>query len=571
MSMSIKIRDTFKILDLAKTNVNNLAIQVNKALNSALPSRILSRANIFNILINVSRDLSTMALLQMEDNLVEQNILVAQKETSVRGLSTLAGHKATRALSSKGVVKIKFKNGISNITGASLVFNGAKFRSLENGLSYVMRDDIKTVYINNDEDVFLNIIEGEYAELQHVAVGVPLEKIELDNTSAIENGNITVKVNGVPYKEADSLYDMPKGSKGFLTKNGIGNQVDVIFGNDVFGVQLKEGDVVSVRYIITHGEDGNVSSESMFEIDSGVYGSDGTPVSINDYAHISISNGFQLGSNGEHIETTRLMAGMSSRSMVFVRPENLQAYLSRLTILSYINVWSEPDSLVFKMLLLPNLNNKLNTYSEYYSLGVDDMKLTAGQETAILEYINTSGSQATTTEFEFIKPTFEKYAIFLYINGEFVDKAQTRNKIYDTIAQYMLEKTFLSNVSLERGTIPRGEIINRLVENIDEIQEVNINIISESNESAKINGHYYKNDVVVVGSAKKMISVRHNLEVGENPNLGFNELGSIEPSDNTAIPILSKGFHTYNKSGNFRVDKPIYIFYKNINGHYEEL
>lgn len=569
--MNIKFRDTFKILDLAKTNVNNLASQVNRALNSALPNRVLSRSNIFNMSISVARDLATMVILQLEDNLVEQNILVAQKETSVRGLSTLAGHNATRALSSNGVVKIKFKKGISNITGSSVIFNGTKFRSIQNGLTYVMKESIKSVYTNNDDDVFLSLIEGEYADFQYVAEGLPLEKIELDNTSAIENGNITVKVNGVPFTEADSLYDMPKGTKSFITKNGIGNQVDIIFGNDVFGVLLKDGDVVDVRYLLTNGEDGNVSTESTFEIDSGVYGSNGVAVSINDYAHISISSGFQLGSNGEHIDTTRLMAGMTSRSMVFARPENLQAYLSRLTILSYINVWCTPDDLVFKMLLLPNLKNKLKTYSEYYSLGVEDMKLNDGQKSAILDYINTSGSQITTTEFEFVDPIFEKYAIFLYVNGDFVDKGQARNKIYEAVAQYMLEKTFLSNISIEKITIPMGELINRLVDSVDEIEEVNINIISERNEAAKINGYYYKSEIVVGGSSKKKISVRYNLKDGENPNIGFNELGSISPTDQNSIPILSKGFHTYNQSGNFKVEKPIYIFHKNINGDYEEL
>lgn len=569
--MSIKFRDTFKIFDSVRTNVNNLSSQISKALNSSLPNRILSRANIFNISINVARDLTTMAILQMEDNLIEQNILVAQKETSVRGLSTLAGHNATRALSSKGVIKIKFKRGISNITGSYIVFNGTEFRSIENGLTYVMVDGKKTVYVNDDDDVFLTITEGEYSKNQYVAIGRALEKVELDDNSAIENGNITVKVDGVPYYQVDSLYDMPKGSKSFITKNGIGNQVDVIFGNDVFGTQLKQGAVVDIKYLITNGEDGNVSTESTFEIDSGVYGSDGTPVSINDHMNISISNGFQLGSNGEHIETTRLMAGMTSRAMVFVRPENLQAYLSRLTILSYVNVWSDPDDLVLKMLLLPNLKNKLNTYSEYFSLGVEDMKLSKGQQTAILDYINTSGSQVTTTEFQFVEPTFEKYAIFLYINGDFPDKRQVRNRIHEVVAQYMLEKTFLSNVVFDEHIIPSSEIINRLVENVDEIKEVNINIISENNESAKINGFYYKTETIVSGSANKNKLVKHSIKEGENPNIGFNELGSIQPTNKKAIPILSKGFHIYNQSGEFVVEKPIYIFRKNINGHYEEL
>lgn len=565
-----QFKDSFSILTTVKDSIKDLKVKVNQALNKTLPSRVLSKANIFNTAIDVSADLANTVLLHVEDSLVEQNIDVAQKELSVRGLATLSGHQSCRPLSSTGVISIKLKPEIQLIAGPKLVFANTTFVCAQNNLTYSMINKTPRVISTSDELILVDIIEGSYETMKIVAEGKSFEKIKLDSIGAIENDNIKVFVNGEQWKKIDSLYEGSPISKTWYSKNGIDSQVDIIFGNNVYGKQLQEGDVIEVTMLITSGELGNVDNNATWSSSQGIYDTSGNNFDISEYSTISVWSGFVMGSNGEHIETTRSLAGYNSRSLAFIRAENLKAYLSRLSILSHIDAWTLEDDLVFNVIALPNITNKLSTYYDYFNLSDADISLTTNQKNELINFIEKSQGQIISSEIILHDPVFEKYAIMVYIDAIFVDKKKMKMLIYESIAKVMLESTF---IDVEIGTIQsisETEFLRELIL-IDEINGVNIDILSERNELARINGTYEIIETSYVGSVKQLTKVIKTVLPTENPNLGFNELGGIQTIDRKSIPILRSGFLKYNgDDDSFVLDKPIYIFYKTNNG-YEEL
>lgn len=564
-----QFKDSFKHLKTAANEVKNIGQQVNGVLNKILPSRILSKANIFNMSIEVAEDLSTMVMMHVEDSLVESNINLSQKETSVRGLATLSGHDAIRPISSDGIVNLSINTNLRLVT-PSILFSNTTFRSEENNLVYQLLSDVQSIP-SSTSSIDLKIVEGSWVENRFIANGDKMETLRLDDNLAIENYHIKVRVNGELWNVADALYDMKSTDKSYLLKNGIGNQVDIIFGDDVHGRRLKEGDVILINHLVTSGEEGNVSNLSKFKIISGVYDSEGRAIDINDYTNIVASSGFMLGSNGEDIDMTRAIAGFNSRALTFTRPENLKAYLSRLSVLSYIDVWTNQDSNIFNILILPNISRVIHSYRDYLQTDISKFTLNQLQKSSIVEYINTSGAQTTSTELLLVDPVFDKYAIFVYINATILDKNILKNQIEETISKVFLDSTFLNADMSTQGVISQTAILESIW-SINNIHQANIDIVSEKNELARINGFYYTDEVKNVGSAKQIVSVRKTVSAEENPNLGFDELGTIvAESDRKIIPILRSGFLKYNPEGeNVLLEKPIYIFYKTVNG-FEEL
>lgn len=630
-----KIIDNFKHLGEASQNVNILGNKVMSVLNKLLPNRIMSNSNIFNISVELAQDLSKMIMLNVEDSLIENNILIAQKELSVRGLATLASHQSTRPISAKGVISIKI-NPTVTLDTPNLIFNKTVFSSKENNMRYTMLDE-QLIFSTTTVEILVPVIEGVFVTDKFVAKGQKLEKIELDSTEPIENDNITVRVNGIIWSKKDSIYDMIANDESYILKNGIVNQVDIIFGDGINGKKLNDGDTVEVTYLQTSGESGILSDEAEFSIVSGVYDSNGEAINIVDSTTMVVYSGFNLASNGESIEMTRNIAGYNSRSLAFVRPTNLQAYLSRLSIISHIDAWSNPlDNQIINLMVTPNIKNKLSSYSDYLDFDESLFVFNTSQKSDILNYIDESQRQTTNTEIIIHDPSLKKYATFIYLDGDIYDKESTKKDIVEIVAREFLLKTFLNSGGYDYNTmISKNDIESAIIQELGFVN-CKVDFVSERNEKAMIDGFYelientdgtissnvkfltnnrilpYENrlnrgNTVEIGStlstssneinmsqvARSMDITTNNgliaqsidtnnlvnrldenvvyLDGSTNPNLGFDEFGSILVENRKEIPFLRGGFNKRNSDGStFLLEKPIYILWNSING-FEEI
>ena len=571
MQQNNQFTDKFRFLTLSAAKASNLRQQINRFLSKTLPRRILSRANIFEQVLNVVQDLSNLNMFYTEDSVINNNILTAQNETSVRGLSQFSGHKAARARSASGSIIVNVLPGLQLLT-PSIIFDNATFKCNNNNLTYSLQNPNSTFEISTDTESFnLNLIEGIWIEQKFVADGTDLFSISLNDLNIIENENIYVYVNSELWSEYD-FYDLISNTNGYFTRNGITSQVDIVFGDNIHGRKLNEGDTVLIKYLTTNGETGNLANISetvQFELLSGIYDSEGSDIDITDNILIQYDSGFSLGSFGEHIETTRALAGYNSRSSVLARPENLKVFLSKLSILSYIDVWTNEDDLVFNLLLLPNVLNRINSYSDYLYLDNTDLKLSVNERTEIKTYINTSKSQLTSSELIFNEPIFKRYAIFVYLDATYTDENNLKQKIYNSISKLMLQETFADLDLNTNKVISKSSIQNELFD-LPEINRVSLEIMSEDNELARINGYYDKIETVNNGSVKEKKTVRTEVSANENPNLGFTDLGDIATAEKFEIPLLRSGFSKYNnESDPIILDKAIYIFSKQNNNWIE--
>lgn len=565
-------KDKFKFLTSESGKINTMRSQVNSMLNRILPNRILSKANIFNLTLDVVQDISNVNLFYIEDSLNENNINTAQKDVSVYGLARLSGYNAVRPISSRGTLKISLKQGIQALT-PQLILKDIVLVCDNNSLKYVSNIKNDIVKINTSTDnVFIEFIEGEKKEQSFVCDGSNLFTVNLDDNEPIENYEVSVLVNGVVYDKYDSLYDMGVTTKGYLLKNGIGNQVDIVFGDGIHGVKPLDGEVVTISYLTTNGELGNISDDVTFSVDDGFYDVNGESIDVGNYIEITVDSGFSLGSNGEDIETTRNMSGYNSRSLVFARPENMKAYLSRLSILSHIDVYTdEEDDKIFNIVALNNIYDNIEKYSDYLTLDTSDILLSDKVKTEIKDMLNNSRRQLTSSEIVFKDAEFKKYAMFIYIDADVRNKVELKQKIEDEVCRIFLENTLLDvDMSSNNSNIKKSAIIDALY-NIDEISSLGVDIVSEDNERAKITGEYTTKNIIYVSGVKKVEELKVSVPDGDNPNIGFTELNDIHVTEKQQIPILGSGFDRYLSSGEtMEIEKPIYIFYNN-NNQYEEL
>jgi len=101
--------------------------------------------------------------------------------------------------------------------------------------------------------------------------------------NSIEDRNIFVTVNGVPWTKVNSLRDSIAEADTIFTVSTLPNElgIDINFGNEVYGKRLNLNDEVRITYLITEGVQGNIlSSDIITNVDDIIYDSQGNEVSL---------------------------------------------------------------------------------------------------------------------------------------------------------------------------------------------------------------------------------------------------------------------------------------------------
>ena len=569
-TVNLYFKDKMKFLRDAYTSAGVLSRNVREYIDQQLPERFRSSANIFNLAIDVVDDLSTVHLLHYEDAVNESNIYTAQHDGNIRGLSQLSGHTPVLPISSRGVVKMSvIKPALAEFGTVIYISPDAVFKNTSNGKKYCLRSLEKISFNTGASFKHVELIQG-VRDQQHFVVDVNssdskgrLYTINLDATTHIEHYSVRVYVNNKLWSKKDMLYDMHAGDESYIQRVGYGNQLDIHFGTGSHGKQLQTGDTIRVEYLSTDGSAGNVEFNSKFVVSSGFVNSSNVDISVSEYLEITKESGFDLGSDGEHIETTRAMAGFSSRTLSFARPENIIAYLSRLSTLSHINAWTLENDLVFNILALPRLLFKSN--AEYLTADLSKFKLSKSTKSSIKKMLEHSRRQWVSTEFVFHDPALKKYVVMLYIDGQIYDKQSFKNDVEDIVATLMLSKTY-NDVDKDASsiTLTNSEIINK-IHDMPAVDSVHADILSEDNENARIRGYYYKTENTTENGVLRTKRIKVDVDATTNPAVGLSEIGDIATKKTTKnIPIIRGGFRMYQQDGNHAdlQDNGVMIFIK---------
>ncbi len=543
-------KDKFKFLRDTYTNIGAYSRNIREYIDRTIPARFRSVANIFNLTIDVVQDISTLHLLRQENAENEMNIFTAQNEGNLRGMAQMSGHNPVLPISARGTIRLNItKVGLKEFGRQVVLSDKATFRNLTNGMEYSLQREESIRIDTSAPFVFVQLLEGKRKEQLFVVdsndnlVGDKLYTINLDDSGYIEHHEFKVYVNNELWKKNDSLMDMTTTTKGYLKRVGFGNQVDITFGNGISGKRLSQGDSIRIEYLLTNGEQGNTTVGSEFEISSGLTDISGNDINAKQYFTAMYESGFNLGSNGESGEVTRAMCGWSSRSLSFARPEFMVSYLSRLSILSHVNAWTEEDDLIFNILALPSI--VLPSMREYLSLDENRFKLTDIQKKSIKTMIEASRRQWVSTEVVFRDPTIKKYAMYIFVDNSIIhDKLDLKYKIENKISEIFMKKTFGDvDKDVSNDLISRSDFVN-VLHDMTEINAVNIDIISEENELARINKYYNKTETVLDGAIKKKVVTRVEVPSTDNPNLGLTDIGDIK-TNKDEVPLLRGGFKVW--------------------------
>jgi hypothetical protein len=466
---------------------------------------LFTAASPFSQILSVLSQLTELIFFYIEDSTVEQNILTAQNPESIYGLARLAGHDSFRGSSAIGEIQIRLNTSAGNDIGGDALNIPANtiIQAEKNGLEYILKtsNDQFRIEKSNSNYIRIPVVQGKIESQIVTGTGESLQSFNIIIKGNTDHHSVKVTVNSEPWTKYDSLYDMKRGTKGYLVKTGITGGLDIYFGNGSFGEIPIEGASIEIEYIITKGTDGNLtgSKDLRFKFMTEGFDSLGDTFDLNNMLEANFTSAPKMGSNPESTELTRLIAPLQSHSFVLATPENYEAFLSRYGMFSYLDAYNTTDDgyidddNVIYLFMLPDVKKKLSKNNDYFNLPIDEFFFSEDENNGILSTIENSGQQMVTTEVEIVEPKVQYFRMDVKIRYfEGYSKTNLYSEIRSKISDYLINIT-------RRDRLPKSDII-ALIEAVEGVDSVNIRFVSEKEETARRLGYYTVETVTVTPS-----------------------------------------------------------------------
>lgn len=534
----------FKVMETAFNNFDNtVRTYLSKTLNSL--GIQYTHSQIFGVIFDGIKGIMQNMMFYIEDALTEQNVFTATRKKSVYSLAKISGYEAYYGASATGTIlgKIHINNGLKNKTTKVFIKNYTKLIDKVSGNVY-------SLILPTDYYVFdiakplvtheFKIAQGSIIYSSYVSKGKPMETINVISPELFDVQYIKVKVDGEEWKREYNFYDMTENGKEYLIRIGYNNAFDIIFGNDIFGKQLLEGQTINIEYLRHNGVVGNIFPGSAYNLVFLEYGYDslGNEININDYMNLSISNCISGGVDSDTISFIRNTIGANSRSLVLASEENFNLYFKRFSFIGYVNCWCQTNSMTVSVTCLRNYKDKIQNIEDYFKLSKNDMLLTNEQKTMIKNTLNNSKKTFAGITLDFKDPVLRNFAIIAYVKIENIyDKDTVRLKIIDLLAKYF--------ISINSGTmfISKSELIKLLLDNINELKSVSLDIISETAEQAYKDGYY--EDIKLTYINGNYLYKKSKIIYETDNKACLDIYNNISLTSKLEIPILQGGFKYY--------------------------
>jgi hypothetical protein len=296
---------------------------------------------------------------------------------------------------------------------------------------------------------------------------------------------------------------------------------------------------IEVRYVVSDGSLGNIPhllvNDWTFVDD--VYDGFGVSVDVESNFNIFIENEISLGGDSETPQFTKQILPYVSRNFVLARPEQYIFMLSRLNVFSQIDAFTtekgtendnedtSDDSVVY-LFLIPNIALFTTGGNSYFDLSLNAFILEDAEKQKIAQYIRTQGTLAVGTSLKILDPVIRKYVLNVFVR--IFDDA-----IEDNVRSEILDATSDYFINLERrGRIPKSDII-RVIEDIDGVDSVSVEFISNANEEYHLEFEKFKTSVMM-----------------DNPNVNPDEIVMEGYEPNRVIgldPLLGDIVYTKNE------------------------
>lgn len=553
-----------KIFGLLDTQYSRFSSTIKSYLSQTLSdfSSKYGNATIFGQLIGVLGAVVQNIMLYIEDALVEQNKFTAQRKKSIYNLAAISGYEPSLGKASSVQLKVDYTPnnfGSTNI----VISNNERLVCTQNGLTYniiLPQEAIIMSSSSSNSNRILQAVQGRFETQTFMATGGKYYTINFTYNGNFDIDYLQVKVNNELWERASCFYDLLPNSNQYVAKTSYNNGIDLIFGNDVHGRSLQEGDKVEVKYLVHDGEEGNLNTqeETYFIFDKTLYDTDGNEVDGNSIFNVTFASHDSVtsGSDSESKEYVRQMIGMNSRGLVLASPDHYKVFMNKFSFCGYNRTWSERGSMIVNTMALKNFKMKINNGSDYFNLTDSDFVLSENQKKSILDCIEKSGMQLGGISYNIVDPDICKYSMYLYIKL----KTQQQDKEYLKNQIKTLVGDFFTNINSDIF-IPKSDIVFLLKNNIPNIDSVDVYFLSEKNESAIRTGSYIKKNYKYNPSTNSYDVESELVKVypGENPNLGLDAHGNIYLNTNNEFPALMGGWYFTNNENQTITSQPITI------------
>lgn len=229
----------------------------------------------------------------------------ARQRADVIRLLRLIGYETRGVAASTGAITVQ----VSSSSSPSYPV------TIQKGTQMTAQGDTGTVTFSTTQQVSLTgptdsktipIVQGTINTTAFLSDGTPAQKF-LINASAVDKATIQVTVDEdpatsttyIPWTLVDAFYNYQSTDKVFRTQIDEFARVYVLFGDGQFGAIPPVNAAISVSYIVTDGANGNVGSNAINRVSSGVpYVSD----TQNNGVNLSVVNS-QATAGGSSVET----------------------------------------------------------------------------------------------------------------------------------------------------------------------------------------------------------------------------------------------------------------------------
>jgi len=519
---------------------------------------LFSAAAPYGQILLVVENLHQLSLLYLKNaiNTFDLSIANSNNERVIRNAAISAGHNPGRAISATGTIKFTLKSSADiekDIPGSRVTLrNKIEMKNKTNGLSYSFNigTDTITHRITPKYTFYVPIIQGSWKTKTYTGDGTPLQTlsvIELGRKD-VENFNCEVTVNGDFYSLKKHIFEMLPGEKACVVRTGYDGGIDIIFGNEGFGLIPTIGSIIEVKYLCTDGQLGNIFRRTIndWKFVDDIISSDGEVVNVDKVFDIDIFTDINFGADKESLAFTRNILPIASNNFVLGLPQQYAYEIKKLGVFSHVNAY-ERSGTIF-IVATPNIRLFKSQNADYFSINIAAFILDNYEKSKIDKYLRTGGNIQLTRKYKIVSPTLSYYTmnIFVISYSDATDES-VNAQILDRISEYFLDLSRIDRV-------PKLDIIREL-STITDIHSVDIQFVSKKNED------YHNENMVIAANKVSKYASSYNTDIstaalvpGYNPTsvVGLDPvLGDIifEPNE---IPVIRGGW--YDRNGNYYSD-----------------
>lgn len=529
-----------KLFNLTQTTFDNFDNSINGYLSKILSNLGIQYSDnqIFKVIFNGIKGVFQNIMVYIEDAFTEQNIETAVRKKSVFSLAKLSGYEPYYGTAATGILTASLisNTNLSKEIKKIYVDNHISIQNVYNNMNYIL-------YLQTDRYVFdinnplvnyeFRIVQGYLNTANYTAQGEELETIHININGMYDKNYIKVYVDNIEWQAVSNMYDMTQDGQEYVISGGFNNELDITFGNNIYGKIPEAGSNIKVEYIVHNGTEGNIINynDAEFIFAQKGYDYNGNQINLNNYINLKLNNFISGGTNADTINDVRKMVGYNSRSNVLASIDNYTLFLKHFSFIGHFNIWTENNSNTLMISAISNKIKNITDISEYKDIKNSDLLLTEEQKSDVISVLKNSNNTFAGIQVKFIDPIIYKYAIVCYVKPEDnYYKSSIETNIQNTVIKYFSQLNY--NISF----IAKSDILKYIIDHVEHIKSINIEIVSEANEQAFYNGYYYQYSNILNNSQLTYDKTRYNYET--NLNLGLDNMGNISIDNNLYLILL---------------------------------